>query len=98
MVKHVHFQICATRQMCLKEVILLGARVHISNEVFGSDTFIDDFVGGKKVTVGEIYFKPDKLRNWSAGSYQTLDLFEKIRMVGKGNYLQVNAIILNIIF
>ena len=56
-----------------------------SNEVFGSDTFIDDFVGGKKVTVGEIYFKPDKLRNWSAGCYQTLDLFEKIRMVGKGN-------------
>ena len=66
-------------------VYILGVPVHISNELFGSDTFVNDLSGAKLVTVGEIYFKPDKLRNWSAGSYQTIDLFEKIRMVGKGN-------------
>ena len=65
-------------------LFILGVPVYISNELFGSDTFINDFAGSKVVTVGEIYFKPDKLRNWSAGSYQTIDLFEKIRMVGKG--------------
>lgn len=66
---------------------MLGVPVYVSKERFGSDTYVDDFSGGRKVTVGEIYFKPDKLRNWSAGSYQSIELFEKIRMVGKGSIL-----------
>ena len=43
-------------------------------------------VSDKKSTVGEMYFQADKLRNLRSGSYQTLDLFEKIRMVGKGTW------------
>lgn len=37
-------------------------------------------------SLGDIYFTADKIRNWTNGTYQTLDLFEKIRTVGKGAF------------
>uniref|UniRef100_F6WS34 Protein kinase domain-containing protein n=1 Tax=Ciona intestinalis TaxID=7719 RepID=F6WS34_CIOIN len=52
--------------------------------MLGMDTILD--VGDGKQTVGEFYFKSDKLRSFNNGSYQTIDLFEKIRMVGKGAF------------
>nr|XP_018668558.1 serine/threonine-protein kinase Nek8-like isoform X1 [Ciona intestinalis] len=63
---------------------IIGAPVFISNEMLGMDTILD--VGDGKQTVGEFYFKSDKLRSFNNGSYQTIDLFEKIRMVGKGAF------------
>ncbi|XP_076813812.1 uncharacterized protein LOC143460256 isoform X1 [Clavelina lepadiformis] len=65
--------------------LLIDIPVHISKEMFGSDTHVE-LPDGTKTTIGEIYFKPDKLRNWNSGTYQTIDLFEKIRMVGKGAF------------
>ncbi|XP_048236777.1 uncharacterized protein LOC124117551 isoform X2 [Haliotis rufescens] len=37
-------------------------------------------------SVGEMYFRLEKLRNWSGRHQQTLAGFEKIRTVGKGAY------------
>ncbi|CAG5117686.1 unnamed protein product [Candidula unifasciata] len=41
---------------------------------------------GSKLTVGELYFRLEKLRNWSGRHQQSLAGFEKIRTVGKGAY------------
>ena len=63
--------------------------VYISKELFGCDTvFNDGHADGstKIMTVAEVYFKQEKLRNWTNGTYLTIDLFEKIRMVGKGAF------------
>nr|CAB3264293.1 serine/threonine-protein kinase Nek9-like [Phallusia mammillata] len=63
---------------------LLGVPVHLSMEQLGSDVFVE--VDNKSFSVGEMYFPADKLRNWGSGTYQTMDVFEKIRMVGKGAF------------
>ncbi|XP_059148769.1 uncharacterized protein LOC131935999 [Physella acuta] len=41
---------------------------------------------GGKCSIGELYFRLDKLRNWSGRHQQSLAGFEKIRTVGKGAY------------
>ncbi|KAK3766064.1 hypothetical protein RRG08_002301 [Elysia crispata] len=39
-----------------------------------------------RIGIGDIYFRLDKLRNWSGRHQQSLAGFEKIRTVGKGAY------------
>ena len=36
-------------------------------------------------SIGEVYFKLEKLKGWSGQQQQTLAGFEKIQTVGKGN-------------
>ena len=59
---------------------LSDVQVVFSNGVLGIKT---DKFKNKFSSVVDLYFQADKLKNIST-SYQTLDLFEKIRMVGKG--------------
>ena len=38
-------------------------------------------------SVGELYFKMEKLKNFAGQNQQSLAGFEKIRTVGKGNFI-----------
>ena len=57
--------------------------VSISKNIEGSDiNSAEEAIS----SVGELYFRLDKLRHWSGSGQQTMAGFEKIRTVGKGAY------------
>lgn len=66
---------------------LTGVIVGVCHDLFGhvSSQKISGEIGSK-LTVGELYFRLEKLRNWSGRHQQSLAGFEKIRTVGKGAY------------
>ncbi|XP_038046761.1 serine/threonine-protein kinase Nek8-like [Patiria miniata] len=65
---------------------LLEVPVGISKEILGTDIPLEASSHGPSYQcVGEMYFKTDKLKNWSPQP-QTLAGFERIRTVGKGAY------------
>ncbi|XP_077861662.1 serine/threonine-protein kinase Nek8-like, partial [Saccoglossus kowalevskii] len=64
---------------------LTGVSVGISKEILGSDIQINRTGDGGKISVGELYFKSEKLEKWKTQP-QSLAGFEKIRTVGKGAY------------
>ena len=62
------------------------------------NVFITEYVSNERVfllllvfyicsSVGELYFKMEKLKNFAGSNQQSLAGFEKIRTVGKGNFL-----------
>ncbi|XP_077970155.1 uncharacterized protein LOC120331911 [Styela clava] len=63
---------------------ITGSTINISKEPLGIGNGSVSLDGTD--SMGEMYFTPDKIRNWLNGTYQTIDLFEKIRMVGKGAF------------
>ncbi|XP_022103366.1 uncharacterized protein LOC110986064 isoform X2 [Acanthaster planci] len=65
---------------------LLEVPVGISKEILGTDIPLKAHSSEPSFScVGEMYFKTDKLKNWSPQP-QTLAGFERIRTVGKGAY------------
>ncbi|XP_041376669.1 uncharacterized protein LOC121389122 [Gigantopelta aegis] len=76
------------KQMAEELELQLGVPVGIFKDFYGADHTsqpkLED--GGKVSSVGELYFKVEKLRGWSGRHQQSLAGFEKIRTVGKGAY------------
>ncbi|KAL3886394.1 hypothetical protein ACJMK2_026392 [Sinanodonta woodiana] len=68
---------------------IVGIPVGMHKDLIGSEIFYQKSAeesGKSYLSVGELYFKLDKLRGWSAQQQQTLAGFEKIQTVGKGAY------------
>ncbi|PAA47652.1 hypothetical protein BOX15_Mlig020116g1 [Macrostomum lignano] len=94
--KRVDFLACSNAgtqeaQALLQELrSLLGSdiEVSLSRELWGLDVIIQRNIDerGRNYRVGDVYYKPDKLRTLTASSGQSLAGFEKIRIVGKGAY------------
>ncbi|XP_070545873.1 uncharacterized protein [Ptychodera flava] len=64
---------------------LIGVSVGISKEILGTDIPATRVGDTSKISVGELYFKVEKLEKWKT-TPQSLAGFEKIRTVGKGAY------------
>ena len=70
---------------------LLRVPVFASNDILGDCILEEEEEGvrggrGEGVRIGTLYFDRDKLKDWTGQAQQTLDLFEKIKEVGKGAY------------
>lgn len=67
---------------------LTGVTVGVWRDLTGHSSFFHHGSSetGMQICVGELYFRMEKLRNWSGHHQQSLAGFEKIRTVGKGAY------------
>ncbi|XP_053387860.1 uncharacterized protein LOC123541853 [Mercenaria mercenaria] len=64
----------------------VGIPVRLYKDLGGTEVIITNGEEQSKSSVGEQYFKLEKLRGWSGQQQQTLAGFEKIQTVGKGAY------------
>ncbi|GFR93665.1 serine/threonine-protein kinase Nek8 [Elysia marginata] len=65
---------------------LTGVTVSVWQDLSGQSFSIRWPEDNLRISVGDMYFRLDKLRNWSGRHQQSLAGFEKIRTVGKGAY------------
>ncbi|CAH1787997.1 unnamed protein product [Owenia fusiformis] len=64
----------------------LGVPVGICKDICGTELHIGEEMEGRPNFAGDLYFRLEKLKNWTGNNQQTLAGFEKIRTVGKGAY------------
>ncbi|XP_078620370.1 uncharacterized protein LOC144887197 [Branchiostoma floridae x Branchiostoma japonicum] len=65
---------------------LLGVSVGMAKDLSAAEISMQRIGEDSSTTVGELYFREEKLQQLSGSSPQTLAGFEKIRTVGKGAY------------
>ncbi|GFO11680.1 serine/threonine-protein kinase nek8 [Plakobranchus ocellatus] len=65
---------------------LTGVTVGVWHDLSGQSFSSKRTEETPRLSIGDMYFRLDKLRNWSGRHQQSLAGFEKIRTVGKGAY------------